>query len=45
MKTKVENYAKLCKRCAPRNAPIHQRPSEEKPFALIEVELKGPLPS
>jgi hypothetical protein len=50
MKAEVENYAKTCKRCAAtpaqghRKAPIHQRPKEEKPFALIEVDLKGPLP-
>ncbi|CAB4007036.1 Hypothetical predicted protein [Paramuricea clavata] len=46
-KAEVENYAKTCKRCAAtlaqgdRNAPIHQRPREEIPFALIEVDLKG----
>ncbi|CAB3998885.1 Transposon Ty3-G Gag-Pol poly [Paramuricea clavata] len=50
MKAEVENYAKTCQRCAAtlaqghRKAPIHQRPKEEKPFALIEVDLKGPLP-
>ena len=50
MKAEVENYAKTCKRCAAtlaqghRKAPIHQRPKEEKPFVLIEVDLKGPLP-
>jgi hypothetical protein len=27
-----------------RKAPIHQRPKEEKPFVLIEVDLKGPSP-
>jgi hypothetical protein len=45
MKTKVEKAMQNCANCAPRNAPIHQRPSEENPFALIEVDLKGPLPS
>jgi hypothetical protein len=50
MKAEVEDYAKTCQRCAAtlaqghRKAPIHQRPKEEKPFALIEVDLKGPLP-
>lgn len=50
MKAKVETYAKTCRRCAAtlaqghRNAPLHQRPKETKPFALIEVDLKGPLP-
>jgi hypothetical protein len=50
MKVEVQNYAKTCKHCAAtlaqghRKAHIHQRPKEEKPFALIEVDLKGPLP-
>jgi hypothetical protein len=50
MKEEVENYAKTRRRCdatlvqGHRNASIHQRPREEKPFALIEVDLKIPLP-
>ena len=50
MKAEVENCAKTLKHCAAtlaqghRKAPIHQRPREEKPFALIEVDLKGSLP-
>ena len=50
MKAEIENYAKSCKRCGAtlaqghRNAPIHRLPREMKQFALIEADLKGPLP-
>jgi hypothetical protein len=49
MKAEVENYAKTCKRCVAtlaqghRKALIHQRSKEEKLFALMEINLNGPL--
>ena len=41
-----KNVQTLCATLAQghRKAPIHQRPRKEKPFALIEVDLKGSLP-
>ena len=50
MKIQVETYATTCDRCAAKlsqcrqNAPLHQRSKEAKPFALVEVDLKGPIP-
>ena len=50
LKAEIEYCAKSCKQCdamlaqGHRKAPIHQRPREMKQFALIEADLKGPLP-
>ena len=47
----VENYTQSCTVCAERmpvnikaRAPLLERPSSAKPFEVIEMDIKGPLP-
>lgn len=50
MNKDVVNYVHSCRRCAAtlsqgkREAPLHVRPKESRPFQLVETDLKGPLP-
>ena len=50
MNKDVVKYVQSCRRCAAtlsqgkRQAPLHVRPKESRPFQLVKTDLKGPLP-
>ncbi len=50
MNKDIVQYIQSCRRCAAtlqqgkRDAPLSVRPKENRPFQLVEADLKGPLP-